>query len=144
MGHIAHLGYILERNVINIIQVGENSLLHPPSFENSVVLHLSKLESPSPLKARMLMLSFFFLNLALWFWGRKLLNIGNLFLPFCYYTPLEKGVVLRLNNFKSPSRKDALCLAWVKLVLWLWKRRFLNVYQIYPQRIRLGPLFGKT
>ena len=35
----------------------------PPSFENSVVLHLSKLESPSPLKARMLLPSFFF-----WIW----------------------------------------------------------------------------
>ena len=58
---------------------------------------------------------------------RGFLNILNIILLFCYYLPLEKGMVLHLNKHKSPSSKDALGQVWMKLAQWFWRRRFLNI-----------------
>ena len=45
-----------------------------------------------------------------WFWRRRFWNfILNIFLLFCYYLPLEKGMVLHLKKLESTSPKDALC-----------------------------------
>ena len=90
-----------------------------------MVLHLNKLESPSPKDA----LCQVWLKLAQWFWRRRFLNFVNVFSPFCNYLPLKKSRVLHLNKFESPSSKDALCKVWLKLAQWFWRRRFLNVCQ---------------
>ena len=51
-------------------------------------------------------------------------NLLNVFLQYCYYLPLEKGVVLQLNKLKVPSPKEALCKVWLKLAQWLFRKRF--------------------
>ena len=53
------------------------------------------------------------------FW-RWFLNTVNVCSLFCYYLPLEKGVPLHLNKFKSPSPKAT----WLKLAQWFWRRKW--------------------
>ena len=60
--------------------------------------------------------------MAQWFWRRRILNIFNIVLHFCYYLPLEKGVALYLSKLESPLPKDALCQVWLKLAQWFWRR----------------------
>ena len=47
-------------------------------------------------------------------------------------SPLGKGRVLRLNKYESPSPKDALWEARLKLAQWFWRRflKFLNVFSL--------------
>ena len=85
-----------------------------------MVLHLKKLESPSPKDA----LCQVWLKLAQWFWTRRFLNFINVFSLFRNYLPLEKGGTLHLNKLESPSPKDALCQVWLKLARWFWRRRW--------------------
>ena len=65
-------------------------------------------------------------------------------------SPLGKGRVLRLNKFESPSPKDALWEAWLKLAQWFWRRflKFLNVFFHYYVIIspwkRVGPFIYKN
>mgnify|MGYP003685852939 CR=1 FL=1 len=67
-----------------------------------MVLHLNKLESPSPKDA----LCQVRLKLAQWFWRRRFLNFVNVFFSlFHNYLPLEKGGGLHLNKLDSPSPK---------------------------------------
>jgi hypothetical protein len=66
------------------------------------------------------------LNLARWFWRRRVLKNFSVFLLFRYYLPLEKGYPLCLNKLKFPTPKDDLCQVKLKLVRWFWRRRFLN------------------
>ena len=63
------------------------------------------------------------IKLAQWFWRRRLLNSVNIFSIFCYYLPLEKGMVLHLNKLESTSPKDALYQVWLKLAHWFWRRK---------------------
>ena len=85
------------------------------------MLHLNKLESPSPTAKDALCQVW--LKLAQWFWRRRLLNFVNVFSLFRNYLPLEKGGALHLNKLESPSAKDALCQVWLKLAQWFWRRR---------------------
>ena len=64
-------------------------------------------------------------KLAPWFWRRKFLNF-IVYLLICNYLPLEKGRTLHLYKLESPSPKGALCLVWLKLARWLWRRRFFK------------------
>ena len=86
-----------------------------------MVLHLKKLEFPSPKGA----LCQVWLKLATGFWRRLFLNFVNVCLlhVFRHYLPLEEGGALHLNKFKSPSPKDAFCQVWLKLAQWFWRRR---------------------
>ena len=86
------------------------------NYENLLILHLNKLESPSPKNV----LCQVWLKLAQWFWRRKFFNFVNVFFLFGNYLTLEKGGVLHLNKLVSPSPKNALC----QLVRWFWRRRF--------------------
>ena len=89
-----------------------------------------------------------------WFWRRRFfnfVNVVNVFSPFCYYLPFEKGGALYLNNIESPSPKDALCKVWLKLAQWFWRRRcfnFVNVFSLFRNYLSLkkgrGPSFDKT
>ena len=45
-----------------------------------------------------------------------LISSMYIFLLFRNILPLEKDVALHLNQFQSPSPKDALCQVWLKLV----------------------------
>ena len=58
-------------------------------------------------------------------------NFVYVFLIFCNYLPLEKGVVLHLNNLESPSPKDAVCQVWLKLAQWFWRKIYLNFVNIF-------------
>ena len=90
------------------------------------VLHLNKLESPSPKDA----LWQVWLKMAKWFWRRRFLNFVNVFSLFLNYLPLEKCGALHLKKLESPSPKDALCQVWLKLAQWFW-RRFFNFVNVF-------------
>ena len=91
-----------------------------------MILHLNKLESPSPKGASCQV----WLKFAKWFWRRRFLNFVNVFLLFRNYLPLEKAGPLHLNKLESPLPKDALCQVWLKFAQWFWRRRFLNIFNI--------------
>ena len=55
-------------------------------------------------------------------YNKDTISIFCAFLLFCHYLPLEKGVILHLNKFESPSPKDDLCQVWLKLAQSFWKR----------------------
>ena len=55
-----------------------------------MVLHLKKLEPPSPKDA----LCQVWLKLAQWFWRRRFLNFVNVISIFCNYFVLEMGEAL--------------------------------------------------
>jgi hypothetical protein len=83
-----------------------------------LALYLNKLEFPSPKDK----LYHVWLNLACWFWRRRLFKIFSTFLLFRYYLPFERGYPLPLNKLESPWPKDDLCQVWLKLVQWFWRR----------------------
>ena len=58
-------------------------------------------------------------------------NFVNVFSLFRNYLPLEKGRPIYLNKLKSPSPKDTLYKAWLKLAEWFWRRRILNFVNVY-------------
>ena len=82
------------------------------------VLHLNKLQSPSPKGA----LCQVWLKLFQWFFRRRFWNFVNVISLFRNYHLLEKGGTFYLNKLESPSPNDALCQVWLKLVLWFWRR----------------------
>ena len=91
---------------------------------------MNKLESPSTRDT----LCQVWLKLAQWFWKRRFLNFVNVFFTIsyiCNYLPLEKGRALHLNKLESPSPKNALCLVWLKLAQWFWRRRFFLILSMY-------------
>ena len=94
-------------------------------LEMGWVLHLNKLDSPSPKDA----LWQVWLKMAKWLWRRRFLNFVNVFSLFCNYLPLEKGGALHLNKFESPLSKDAFCEVWLKLAQRFWRRRFFKFRQ---------------
>ena len=109
-------------NFVNVFSLLRNYL----PLEKGGVLHLNKLESPSPKDA----LCQVWLKLAQWFWRRRFLNFVNVFRYLCNYLPLEKGGALHLNKIEFQSPKDVLCQVWLKLAQWFWRRRFLNIVNI--------------
>ena len=40
-------------------------------------------------------------------------------------------MVFHLNKLESPLPKDALCQVWLKLAQWFWRRRFLNLVNVF-------------
>ena len=93
-------------NFVNVFSLFHNYL----PFGKGVVLHLKKLESPSPKVA----LCQVWLIMAQWFWRRSFLNFNNVFSLFHNYLPFGKGVVLHFNKIESPSPRDTLCQVWLK------------------------------
>ena len=91
------------------------------------VLHLNKLESPSPKDA----LCQVWLKMAQWFWRRRFLNFINVFSLFHYYLPFEKGGALHLNKHEFPSPRNTLCQVWLKQAQQFWRRRFLKVVNLF-------------
>ena len=106
MGHIAHLRkHFKSINTFDYIitMIKRRKKTHYYLYENLLVLHLKKLESPSPKDA----LCQVWLKLAQWFWRRRFLNFVNVFLLFLNYLSLEKGWAVHLNklfqNFLNSS-----------------------------------------
>ena len=62
-------------------------LFTPPPLEKGVGLHLNKFVSPTPKDA----LCQVWLKLAQWFWGRRFLSVGNLFLHLLLSYTLGEG-----------------------------------------------------
>ena len=50
---------------------------------------------------------------------------------FVIISLLEKGGVLHLNKYESPSPKDAFCQVWLKLAQWFCSRRFVNFVNVF-------------
>ena len=73
-------------------------------LKKGVVLHLNRLESPSPKYN----LCSVWLKLALWFW-RRFLNLIKVFFAIFLLSPLRNGGTLYLNKLESSSPKDTLC-----------------------------------
>ena len=107
-------------NFFNVFLLFHNYL---PS-EKGRVLHLNKLESPSPKDA----LCQDWLKLVQWFFRRFLIFV-NVILLFHNYLPLEKGRAFHLNKLETPSPNDALCEVWLKLVQWFLRRFFFKFCQ---------------
>ena len=109
------------RRFLNFINVF--SLFRNLPWEKDGALHLNKIESTLPKDA----LCQVWLKKTPWFW-RRFLNVVLVFLPFCYYFPLEKSRTLHLNQNESSSPKDALCKVWLIMAQQFWRRRFFNFY----------------
>ena len=90
-------------------------------YENWMVFHLNKLESPSPKDA----LCQVWLKMAQWSL-RRFLNFVKVFSLFRNYLLLEKGRV----QLQSPLPKDALCQVWLKLAQRI-SRSFVNVFLLF-------------
>ena len=43
---------------------------------------------------------------------------------------MEKGLALHLNKIEFPLPKNTLYQVWLILVLWFWRRRFLNIVNV--------------
>ena len=84
-----------------------------------MVLHLNKLEFPSPKDA----LCRVWLKLAKGFWRRRYWNFVSVFSLFRNYLPLEKGVAFHLYKLEFPSPKDTLWQVWLKIAKWFCRRR---------------------
>ena len=72
--------------------------------------------------------------------SRRFFSFVNVFSLFCNYLPLEEGGALHLNKLESPSPKEALCLVWLKLAQWFWRRRFLNFVNAFSLFLTYVPL----
>ena len=97
---------------------------------------MNKIKSHSPKDA----LCQVWLKLAQWFWRRRFFNFVNEFLLFRNYLPLKKDGALHLNKTESPSPKIALCQVWLKFAEWFWRRRFLNVVNVFSLFCNYLPL----
>ena len=115
-----------EEDFLNFVNLFSLFLNYLP-LEKGGALHLNKLKSPSPKDA----LCQVWLNLAYWFWRRRLFNFVNVFSLFRNYLPLEKGRALHFNKTESPSPKDDLCQIWLKLAHWFRRRRFFNFVNVF-------------
>ena len=112
-------------------------------LEKGMAPHLNKHDFPSPKDA----LCQVWLKLALWFLRRRFLKFVHVILLFGNYLPLEKCMALHLNKFESPSPKDALCQAWLKLAQWFWRRKFfnlVNVFSLFRNYLPMESLRGGT
>ena len=63
-----------------------------------------------------------------------------MYFAICNYLPLEKGGAFHLNKLESPSPMNALCQVWLKLAKWFWRRRFLNVVNVFSLFCNYLPL----
>ena len=104
--------WFLRRRFLNFVNVFSPFCNYLP-LKKSRVLHLNKLESPSPKDA----LCQVWLKLAHWFWRRRFLKVVNLFLLFPNYLPFGKSMALHLNKLESPSPRGTF------LARWFWWRR---------------------
>ena len=57
------------------------------------------------------------MEFALWFWRKRVLNFANIFSPFRNFSPLEKGEALHFNKLESHSLKDSFCQVWMEYSL---------------------------
>ena len=105
------------------------------SLEKDLALHLNKFESPSPKDA----LCQSWLKLGKWFWRRRFFNFVNVFLLIHNYLSLEKGGTLLLDKLESPSPNDALCIVWLKMAQWFWRRRFFNLSIYFRYFVIISP-----
>ena len=119
--------------VPSLVEIGpvvlEKTLILSMYFRYFVIISPWKRAGPfiwtnlNPLHPRMLCAKFG------WNWpsgsGEEDFLISSMYFSlFRYYLPLEKGRALHLNKLESPSPKNALCLVWLKLAQWFWRRRF--------------------
>ena len=62
---------------------------------------------------------------------KMIFKVGQCILAISLLTPLGKG--WSPWKFESPSLKDALCQAWLKLALWFFRRIFLKLVNVILQ-----------
>ena len=97
-----------------------------------MVLHLNKIEFPSPKDAL----------------EKKIFKFCQCIFGISYSFPVEKGGALYLNKLESPSLKDALCQDWLESSQWFWRRKLLNFVKVFLLlynylSFRLDPSFNQ-
>ena len=68
------------------------------------------------------------------------LNFVIVFSLFRNHLPLERGGTLHLNNLIYPWPKDDLCLVWLKLAQWFWRKRFVKIVNAFSHFPNYLPL----
>ena len=63
------------------------------------------------------------LKVTMWFWLRRLLNVGKLYFQYWGCCPLFE------KKLKFPSLKDALCQVWLKFVQWFCMEKIFKSRQ---------------
>ena len=64
---------------------------------------------------------------------RKIFKLINVFSRFRYHLPLKEDRAVHLNKLDSPSAKDNFCQVWLKLTQWFWRRRVLQIVNVFLQ-----------
>ena len=85
----------------------------------AIVFPLISFECPSPLNV----LWELWLKVTMWFWLRRLLNVGKLYFQYWGCCPLFE------KKLKFPSLKDALCQVWLKFVQWFCMEKIFKSRQ---------------
>ena len=118
----------------NYLPLENGGALHLNKWISSMYFHHFIIISPlkrtgpfiwtklNPLHPIILCAKFVWKNWPKLFWRIRFLNFVNVFSLFRNFILLEKGMVLHLNKFESPSTKDALCQVFFKLANWISRR----------------------
>ena len=111
----------------------------------SMVIHLKKLESPSPKDAFCQV----WLKLAQWFW-RMFLNFINVFFSILWLSLLWKMWGPSFEQYWILFTQGCIVPSLVKSAQWFWRRRLLNLVNVFllfryylPSWINVGPSFRK-
>ena len=76
-----------------------------------------------------------------WISGSEDFLISSMY--FCYFliiSPWKRVGPFIWRKLRSPSPKDDLCLVWLKLAQWFWRRRFLNFVNAFSLFLNYVPL----
>ena len=111
---------VLEKKIFKFPKCILNILISSP-LKKYVAFNLNKLDS----------LGLVWMELDQWFRRRRLLNFVHVFSLFHFNVPWKRGMALYLYKLESPLPISALCQVWLKLVWWLWRRRFLNFVNVF-------------
>ena len=90
-------------------------------LENCVALHLKNFYFSLPHCWQCSVPSL--VEVQLWIWRWRFINIINIFSLFYQYISLEKGMALYLIKLESSTSKNALCQVWIMLCAkfgWNW------------------------
>ena len=98
--------------------------------------HLNKHKSSIPTDAFCQV----WLKLAQWFYSRRFFNFCQCIFTISLLSPLKKRRSTSFKKLESPSPKGDLCLVWLKLAQWFWRRRLFQFVKVFLQFHNYLPL----